>query len=145
MMREDKNSIKKGAKAIVIIGALVVTFIITACICVISAEMKGAKAEPVVEMTADEKLLAETPLNDYLLFGASEEYTKFQIEAAKMVEKLEAEGKTTEEACEEALLWMSDTIYYDKEEFRAGYPNVIEDFEAYQNDYMEYLKETQRI
>ena len=143
MMREDKYSIKKGANTIVLIGALVITFIITACICVIGTEMKGAKAEPVVKMTADEKLLAETPLNDYLLFEASEEYTKFQIEAAHMVEKLEAEGKTTEEACEEALLWMSDAVYNDYQEFRSNYPNVIEDIDAYHNDYEEYLNKTQ--
>lgn len=145
MMREDKNSIKKGANTILIIGALVITFIITACICVISTEIKGVNAEPIVEVTADEKLLTETPLNNYLLYQSSEEFTKFQLEAAKMVEKLEDEGKTTEEACEEAMSWLSDAVYYDKIKFRENYPNVIEDLEEYQNDYIEYLKETQKI
>ena len=145
MMREDKYSIKKGANAILIIGALVITFIITACICVISADMKDTRAEIETEMTVEEIVLAETPLNDYLLFQASEEHTKFQVEAAQMVDRLIAEGRTTEEACEEAILWLSDAIYFDKLEFRKGYADVIEDIESYNRDYMKYLEKTQSL
>ena len=95
--------------------------------------------------TEEEQLLIDTPLNNYHLFLSSEKFTKFQLEAAQMVESLIAEGKTTEEACEEALLWMSDTIYNDYQEFRSNYPNVIEDIEAFHSDYEAYIAETQAI
>lgn len=150
-MREKGNKQEqKDNKLFLILGVYIITFILIVCTFLIGKSIPLKEfdstviaAESSVELTEDEKLLAETPLNDYLLFISSEEYTKFQIEAAQMVVKLESEGKTTEEACKEALDMMSDAIYYDKVEFRNNYPNIIEDMESYQKEYVEYLKETQ--
>lgn len=146
-MRKD-NTVKKDNETFLIIGVFVVTFILIMSTVAIGKglgikEFSGNTIAAEVEMTADEKLLAETPLNNYLLFISSEEYTKFQIEAAKMVENLIAEGKSTEEACEEALLWFSDAVYYDRVKFSESYENIADDIEAYEKDYIEYLKETQ--
>lgn len=87
-----------------------------------------------------EKLLAESPLQDYSVWYSLDNYPKFKLEAAERVDELMQTGTDKVEACEIAVEELSDKIYADSVEF------IESECRGYdwEESYIKHLEKTQR-
>lgn len=94
-----------------------------------------------------QKLLAESPLQDYSVWYSLDNYPKFKLEAAERVDELMRTGTNKVEACEIAVEELSDKIYADSIEFIesefSGY-DWDDEIPDWEESYMKHLEKTQR-
>ena len=90
----------------------------------------------------EQQLLAETPLKDTVYWSSMDNYPKYKVEAAKMVNELMAEGVDQVTACQTALEMVSDKIYEDTIQFIEENPSIGAD--EWETEYMTYVAETQK-
>ena len=88
----------------------------------------------------NEKLLNNTPLKYYTFWNSLDNYPKYKLEAAKMVEDLMNSDNAVneQEACTEAINLMSEKIYTDTVNF------FLENENADYTDYQMWVEATQR-
>lgn len=67
--------------------------------------------------TVDTELLETTPLNNYSFYYSLDNFPKYKVEAAEMVDELMEQGVSEQEACQTAIDVTSDKIYEDTLEF----------------------------
>lgn len=121
----------------------ILTFVVVAITAIIFGSVIGVRVHNVnVAKAADEALLQATPLQNYNLWYGMDKYPKYKVEAANMVNELMADGMSQEDACIEALNYMSDSVYEDTK-------NFIETENPEPDNYEElleaHIKETQTI
>ena len=90
----------------------------------------------------EQQLLAETPLKDTVYWTSMDNYPKYKVEAAKMVNELMTEGVDQVTACQTALEMVSDKIYEDTIKFIEENPDAEGD--NWETEYMTYVAETQK-
>lgn len=127
--REEAKGLKSRDLLIVIIAIVLVLCGIFA----ISKEIVNKQ---------EQQLLAETPLKDTVYWYSMDNYPKYKVEAAKMVNELMAEGVDQVTACQTALEMVSDKIYEDTGRFIEENPDIGAD--EWEEAYLEYVAETQK-
>lgn len=133
---ENEETIVSKVKTNIFIAVMVLGVLAIGCVA-------GVKVQNAREArAANEALLQATPLQNYNLWYGMDKYPKYKIEAANMVNELMAEGMSQEDACVEALNYMSDSVYEDTK-------NFIETENPEPDKYEElleaHIKETQTI
>lgn len=88
-----------------------------------------------------EIMLEETPLAETVYWSSMDNFPKYKIEAAEMVNELMADGRSQEEACQEALQSVSDKIYNDTVTFINENKDLSPD--DWEKEYMAYIHMTQ--
>lgn len=86
-------------------------------------------------------MLEETPLAETVYWSSMDNFPKYKIEAAEMVNELMADGRSQEEACQEALQSVSDKIYNDTVTFINENKDLSPD--DWEKEYMTYIHMTQ--
>lgn len=133
---ENEETIVRKVKPNILIVVMVLGVVVFGCVA-------GVKVQNAREArAADEALLQATPLQNYNLWYGMDKYPKYKVEAANMVNELMADGMSQEDACIEALNYMSDSVYEDTK-------NFIETENPEPDNYEElleaHIKETQTI
>ena len=127
---------REEAKGLKIRDVLIVIIAIVLVLCGIF----GISKEIVNQQ--EQQLLAETPLKDTVYWSSMDNYPKYKVEAAKMVNELMAEGVDQVTACQTALEMVSDKIYEDTIKFIEENPDAEGD--NWETEYMTYVAETQK-
>jgi len=90
-------------------------------------------------------IVKSSPLNEYSYYYSLDEFPKYKLEAAEMVNELIAKGVSEEDACMQAIDVTSDKIYADTLEF---YDNVDYDWNndevARQKDFEKFIARKQK-
>ncbi len=127
---------REEAKGLKIRDVLIVIIAIVLVLCGIF----GISKEIVNQQ--EQQLLAETPLKDTVYWSSMDNYPKYKVEAAKMVNELMAEGVDQVTACQTALEMVSEKIYEDTIQFIEENPSIGAD--EWETEYMTYVAETQK-
>lgn len=114
--------------AIIVVGVI---SIVLFCMC------KNAEQEKQEKM-----LLETTPLAETVYWTTLDQFPKYKLEAAYMVEDLMNQGGAEDEACQTAIEYVSDKIYADTMKFIEDNPDVEGD--NWETEYMAYVAETQQ-
>ena len=77
-----------------------------------------------IEHEMEQELLAETPLAETSYWYSLDNFPKYKLEAAKIVQEQMESGVSKEEACQIAIDQTSDKIYQDYLDFANANPDL---------------------
>lgn len=114
--------------AIIVVGVISIALF---CMC------KNAEQEKQEKM-----LLETTPLAETVYWTTLDQFPKYKLEAAYMVEDLMNQGGAEDEACQTAIEYVSDKIYADTMKFIEDNPEL--NAPEWDESYRKYIEETQQ-
>lgn len=136
-MRSLINRFKKRfSGAVPNLEALVLMVPIVGCMMLIALGVSF------VHEQAEQRLLETTPLAETHYWYSLDNFPKYKLEAAEMVEEQMESGLSKEEACEMAINATSDKIYADIVEFTNENPDI--EPEDWDTELAKYIAKTQK-